>query len=153
MHGARFFCRIPLSCRYLFYNFLNSLITNIIVSGYKLFSQYIFLKINLLGGVKLSGGQNQRVSIARIFLKNPPILILDKATSALDTETEKAVQKASERLSINRKTLVIAHRLATIKHADRITVVQNGEIIEQGAHNNLLHQDGAYKNLILAQTV
>lgn len=104
-------------------------------------------------GVKLSGGQKQRVSIARIFLKNPPILILDEATSALDTETEKAVQKALERLSINRTTLVIAHRLATIKHADRIIVVQNGEIIEQGAHDNLLHQDGAYKNLILAQTV
>ncbi|TKH06399.1 ABC transporter ATP-binding protein [Peribacillus simplex] len=104
-------------------------------------------------GVKLSGGQKQRVSIARIFLKNPPILILDEATSALDTETEKAVQKALERLSINRTTLVIAHRLATIKHADRIIVVQNGEIIEQGAHDNLLLQDGAYKNLILAQTV
>ncbi|MGE7763312.1 ABC transporter ATP-binding protein [Peribacillus sp. NPDC097895] len=104
-------------------------------------------------GVKLSGGQKQRVSIARIFLKNPPILILDEATSALDTETEKAVQKALERLSINRTTLVIAHRLATIKHADRIIVVQNGEIIEQGAHDNLLHQGGAYKNLILAQTV
>ncbi|MBO0999062.1 ABC transporter ATP-binding protein [Bacillus sp. SD075] len=104
-------------------------------------------------GVKLSGGQKQRVSIARIFLKNPPILILDEATSALDTETEKAVQKALERLSINRTTLVIAHRLATIKHADRIIVVQNGEIIEQGAHDNLLNQDGAYKNLILAQTV
>lgn len=104
-------------------------------------------------GVKLSGGQKQRVSIARIFLKNPPILILDEATSALDTETEQAVQKALERLSINRTTLVIAHRLATIKHADRIIVVQNGEIIEQGAHDNLLHQDGAYKNLILAQTV
>ncbi|QYF82779.1 ABC transporter ATP-binding protein/permease [Brevibacterium sp. PAMC21349] len=104
-------------------------------------------------GVKLSGGQKQRVSIARIFLKNPPILILDEATSALDTETEKAVQKALERLSINLTTLVIAHRLATIKHADRIIVVQNGEIIEQGAHDNLLHQDGAYKNLILAQTV
>ncbi|MEB2630993.1 ABC transporter ATP-binding protein [Peribacillus frigoritolerans] len=104
-------------------------------------------------GVKLSGGQKQRVSIARIFLKNPPILILDEATSALDTETEKAVQKALERLSINRTTLVIAHRLATIKHADRIIVVQNGEINEQGAHDNLLHQDGAYKNLILAQTV
>lgn len=103
--------------------------------------------------MKLSGGQKQRVSIARIFLKNPPILILDEATSALDTETEQAVQKALERLSINRTTLVIAHRLATIKHADRIIVVQNGEIIEQGAHDNLLHQDGAYKNLILAQTV
>lgn len=104
-------------------------------------------------GVKLSGGQKQRVSIARIFLKNPPILILDEATSALDTETEKAVQKALERLSINRTTIVIAHRLATIKHADQIIVVQNGQIIEQGTHEKLIHHEGAYKKLILAQTV
>lgn len=102
-------------------------------------------------GVKLSGGQKQRVSIARMFLKNPPILILDEATSALDSETEVAIQKALNELSQGRTTLVIAHRLATIKNADRILVITEEGIIEQGTHNELIEVGGTYSKLHNAQ--
>ncbi|UNK18344.1 ABC transporter ATP-binding protein/permease [Paenibacillus sp. N3/727] len=102
-------------------------------------------------GVKLSGGQKQRLSIARMFLKNPPILILDEATSALDTETEAAIQKALNELSQGRTTLVIAHRLATIKNADRILVITEEGIQEQGSHKELLEAGGTYSRLHHAQ--
>lgn len=102
-------------------------------------------------GVKLSGGQKQRLSIARIFLKNPKILILDEATSALDTETEQAIQQALNELSVGRTTLVIAHRLATIKDADRIVVVSKKGIIEEGTHDELMNSKKAYYGLYTAQ--
>ncbi|PXW88978.1 ATP-binding cassette subfamily B protein [Streptohalobacillus salinus] len=102
-------------------------------------------------GVKLSGGQKQRLSIARMFLKNPPILILDEATSALDTETEIMIQKALEELAEGRTTLVIAHRLATIKHADKIVVVTTEGIEEVGPHAELIEKQGAYYRLHQAQ--
>ncbi|MBO1512506.1 ABC transporter ATP-binding protein [Metabacillus bambusae] len=98
-------------------------------------------------GLKLSGGQKQRIAIARMFLKNPPILILDEATSALDTETELIIQKALTELSKNRTTLVIAHRLATIRNADRIVVVTENGIAEEGNHDELIEQDGIFANL------
>lgn len=98
-------------------------------------------------GGKLSGGQRQRVSIARAILKNPPILILDEATSALDTESEKMVQEALENLMRNRTTLVVAHRLSTIKRADEICVMHEGKIVERGKHDELLELDGYYKRL------
>ncbi|TDR55651.1 ABC transporter ATP-binding protein [Paenilisteria rocourtiae] len=102
-------------------------------------------------GVKLSGGQKQRLAIARMFLKNPPILILDEATSALDTETELVIQQSLDELAKGRTTLIIAHRLATIKHADRIIVVNASGIAEQGTHEELLAKKGAYRNLHDAQ--
>lgn len=102
-------------------------------------------------GVKLSGGQKQRLSIARMFLKNPPILILDEATSALDTETEAAIQQALLELSEGRTTLVIAHRLATIKNADRILVISQAGVEEQGTHTELLASGGTYSRLHHAQ--
>jgi ATP-binding cassette, subfamily B, bacterial len=102
-------------------------------------------------GVKLSGGQQQRLAIARMFLKNPPILILDEATSALDTETERAIQRSLAELAVGRTTLVIAHRLATVHDADRIVVVDDGRIVEQGRHTELLARDSVYRRLHEAQ--
>lgn len=99
-------------------------------------------------GSNLSGGQRQRLSIARAVLKNPPILILDEATSALDTESEYLVQEALDQLMKNRTTLVIAHRLSTIKNADLICVLQDGRIVEQGTHEQLIARGGAYKHLV-----
>jgi ATP-binding cassette subfamily B protein len=98
-------------------------------------------------GVSLSGGQKQRVAIARIFLKNPPILILDEATSALDTQTERQIQMALDALSVDRTTLVIAHRLDTIRNADRIAVMQDGVIVEAGTHSELSETLGHYAHL------
>ncbi|AUG53887.1 ABC transporter ATP-binding protein [Thalassospira marina] len=103
-------------------------------------------------GVKLSGGQKQRVSIARIFLKNPPILILDEATSALDTETERAIQLSLEELAEGRTTLVIAHRISTVRNADRIVVITPDGIAEQGTHDALITANGPYCRLHEAQT-
>ena len=102
-------------------------------------------------GVKLSGGQKQRLAIARMFLKNPPILILDEATSALDTETERAIQQSLSELAQGRTTLVIAHRLATIRDADRIVVVDEHGIAEQGGHEDLVRAGGIYRRLHEAQ--
>jgi len=102
-------------------------------------------------GVKLSGGERQRISIARAILKNAPILILDEATSSLDSESEIEVQKALENLMRGRTTLVIAHRLSTIRQADRIVVMANGQIIEEGTHENLLAKNGEYKKLYMLQ--
>lgn len=98
-------------------------------------------------GSKLSGGQRQRISIARAVLKNPPILILDEATSALDSESEKLVQDALTNLMKNRTSIVIAHRLSTIQHADEIVVIQNGQIMERGTHEELVAKGGTYKKL------
>lgn len=102
-------------------------------------------------GVKLSGGQKQRLAIARVFLKNPPVLILDEATSALDNETERKIQQALQDLSHNRTTLVIAHRLATIRHADRIVVLTKDGICEQGTHGELMERKGLYYELYMSQ--
>ena len=103
-------------------------------------------------GVKLSGGQQQRVSIARVFLKNPPILIFDEATSALDNESEKAIQDSVEALTQNRTTIVIAHRLSTVRNAQRIVVLNDGQIVEQGSHDALIASNGTYANLYNMQS-
>ena len=102
-------------------------------------------------GVRLSGGQKQRLSIARVFLKNPPILILDEATSALDNITEILIQNALDSLREGRTTIVVAHRLSTIRNANEILVVDGGEIIEQGNHQSLMDKNGIYANLYNSQ--
>lgn len=102
-------------------------------------------------GVKLSGGQKQRVAIARVFLKNPPILILDEATSALDLESEALIQDSLDRLAHDRTTLIVAHRLSTITHADQIIVIDHGEVKESGTHSELMEQKGIYYNLFHVQ--
>ena len=98
-------------------------------------------------GIKLSGGQRQRVAIARAFLKDSPILILDEATSALDSETESSIQKSFDELASGRTTLAIAHRLSTLRNMDRIIVLKDCHIVEQGTHNALLRKRGEYARL------
>ncbi len=102
-------------------------------------------------GVKLSGGQKQRIAIARVFLKNPPILIFDEATSALDLESEHYIQEALETLARDRTTFIVAHRLSTITHADRIVLIENGQIAEMGTHDELMRREGSYKKLFDVQ--
>jgi subfamily B ATP-binding cassette protein MsbA len=104
-------------------------------------------------GSKLSGGERQRVTIARAVLKNPPIVILDEATSSLDTESERLVQDAINKMMANRTSIVIAHRLSTIRHADEIIVLQKGKIVERGTHDNLIIQNGFYRKLVEMQEV
>src|SRR5690625_553772 len=104
-------------------------------------------------GVKLSGGQKQRIAIARVFLKNPPILIFDEATSALDLESEHTIQEALGKLAADRTTFIVAHRLATITHADRIVVIENGQISEIGSHDELMSKKGSYYDLYQVQNL
>ena len=103
-------------------------------------------------GQKLSGGQRQRLSIARAVLKDPPILILDEATSSVDNETEAAIQRSLERIVVGRTTIVIAHRLSTVRNADMIYVLQNGELLEHGHHDELVLLNGLYAALWRVQT-
>jgi ABC-type multidrug transport system fused ATPase/permease subunit len=125
----------------------------------KMANAYDFIKelpneFNTLVGEKgtlLSGGQKQRIAIARALLKNPKILLLDEATSALDTESERLVQSALDKLMQNRTTIIIAHRLSTVRNADLICVMLNGKIVEQGSHDQLILQHGVYSNLISKQ--
>ncbi|MFC6096739.1 ABC transporter ATP-binding protein [Flavobacterium qiangtangense] len=131
-----------------------------IIDALKIANAYEFVKDLPLGintnvgdsGNKLSGGQKQRLSIARAVLKNPPIMILDEATSALDTESERLVQVALENMMQNRTSIVIAHRLSTIQKADKIVVMQKGEIVEHGTHDELLAKDGVYRKLVMMQS-
>ena len=102
-------------------------------------------------GALLSGGQKQRISIARIFLKNPPILILDEATSALDSVTEAKIQETFEKLAVGRTTIIIAHRLSTVKSADDIVVIEQGQIVEKGSHNELMQKEGVYASMVHTQ--
>ena len=104
-------------------------------------------------GVMLSGGQKQRLSIARVFLKNPKILILDEATSALDTVTEQKIQSSLDSLAEGRTTIIIAHRLSTVKNADVIAVIEKEKIIEQGSHKELIKKGGKYAELCRAQEI
>jgi ATP-binding cassette, subfamily B, bacterial len=104
-------------------------------------------------GVKLSGGQKQRLSIARAVLKDAPILILDEATSAVDTKTELLIQQALERLMVGKTTFIIAHRLSTIRNADQIVVLHDQSVAEQGTHSELMAQNGIYANLNSTQAV
>jgi subfamily B ATP-binding cassette protein MsbA len=104
-------------------------------------------------GVKLSGGQKQRIAIARVFLKNPRILVLDEATSALDLESEHLIQESLDKLAKDRTTLIVAHRLSTITHADQIVLIENGEIKEKGTHQQLINQAGAYARLYNVQNL
>lgn len=103
-------------------------------------------------GMKLSGGQRQRLALARAILKNPPILILDEATSAVDNETEAAIQRSLDRLVVGRTSLIIAHRLSTVRHAHCIHVLEHGRITESGTHDELLKRDGSYATLWRLQT-
>ncbi len=103
------------------------------------------------GGCQLSGGEKQRLVIARAILRNPPILILDEATSALDTVTEKLVQEALDKVMVNRTVFAIAHRLATVRHADKILVMKSGRIVESGTHESLMEQNGVYRHLYVTQ--
>lgn len=131
-----------------------------IIDALKIANAYEFVKDLPLGietnigdsGNKLSGGQKQRLSIARAVLKNPPIMILDEATSALDTESERLVQQALENMMLNRTSIVIAHRLSTIQKADKIIVMQKGQVVEQGRHDELIAHDGVYKKLVMMQS-
>ena len=102
-------------------------------------------------GVMLSGGQKQRVAIARAILRNAPVLLLDEATSALDAENERSVQEAFDRLLKGRTTIIVAHRLATVKKADRIIVLDKGRIVEQGKHEKLISEKGVYARLASLQ--
>ena len=102
-------------------------------------------------GILLSGGQRQRIAIARVLLRNNPILIFDEATSALDNESERLVQQAIERLQKNRTSIVIAHRLSTIEKADRILVIDGGQLVEDGTHQSLLSQNGLYASMYQLQ--
>ena len=104
------------------------------------------------GGYRLSGGQRQRIAIARAVLKDAPLLVLDEATSAVDNETEAALQRSISKISQNRTTIIVAHRLSTIRHSDRILVLENGNLIEQGTHENLLSLNGKYASLWSVQT-
>ena len=102
-------------------------------------------------GVRLSGGQRQRIAIARVILRNPKVLLLDEATSALDAETERVVQQAMERLMRDRTTIVIAHRLSTVRNADRIIVMDHGRRVSEGDHETLLAEGGLYSHLASLQ--
>jgi len=103
-------------------------------------------------GIKLSGGQRQRLAIARAVLKDPPVLILDEATSAVDNETEAAIQRSLARICVGRSTIIIAHRLSTIRHADAIHVLDQGRLVESGTHDSLVALDGLYARLWEVQT-
>ena len=104
-------------------------------------------------GALLSGGQKQRISIARIFLKNPPILILDEATSSIDTRTERIIQESMDRLMHGRTTFVIAHRLSTVRNSDCIMVLEQGRIIERGTHDQLIEEKGKYYQLYTGNAI